>query len=121
RTKREKIIGEARAEARALVRRARSTTEGLIRELRRLHAAGGGREAVEKAEELRRELHQLRREIESEFEVEEAPVLPAAELAVGKTVYVQSLRQKGEILSLSGDEALVQVGTMRVQLPQSEL
>ncbi|HPU01406.1 MAG: endonuclease MutS2 [Firmicutes bacterium] len=121
RAKRQKIIEEARAEARALVRRARLTTEGLIRELRRLHAAGGGREALERTEEARRELQQLQGEIESGLEVEEAPALPAAELAVGKTVYVQSLRQKGEILALSGDEALVQVGTMRVHLPQSEL
>ena len=121
RVKREEILGEARDEARKLVRRARSTTDLLIRELRRLKAEGGGGEAVARAEEARRELQQLRREIETEVELEEAPVLPASELAVGKTVFVQSLQQKGEILSLSDEEALVQIGTIRVHLPQSEL
>lgn len=121
RMKREEILGEARAEARTLVRRAKATTERLIRELRLLKAEGGGREAVAGAAEARRELRQLRHEIEAEAELEEAPALPAAELSVGKTVFVQSLQQKGEILSLSHNEALVQVGTIRVHLPQSEL
>ena len=121
RQKREGIIQGARDEARKMVRRARATTDLLIRELRRLKEEGGGGEARTRAVEIRRELQQLRREIETESEMEEAPPLPASELVVGKTVYVQSLQQRGEILSLSGEEALVQLGTMRVQLPQKEL
>lgn len=121
RFKREGIIQGAREEARKMVRRTRATTDLLIRELRRLKEEGGGGEPLARAGEVRRELQQLRREIEAENEAEEAPPLPASELAVGKTVYVQSLQQSGEILSLDGGEALVQVGAMRVQLPQKEL
>ncbi len=121
RIKREQILGEARDEARNMVRRARSTTDLLIRELRRLKAEGGGEETLGRAEEARHELQLLRREVETERELEEAPMLPASELAVGKTVFVQSLQQPGEILSLSGEEALVQVGTLRVHLHQKEL
>lgn len=120
RLKREGILRGARDEAGKMVRRARATTDLLIRELRRLKEESGG-EARTRAVEIRRELQLLRREIETESEMEEAPPLPASELAVGKTVYVQSLQQRGEILSLSGEEALVQVGAMRVQLPQKEL
>ena len=120
RARQEEILKEARDEARILLRRAKSTSDSLIRELRRLQAEGGD-EVIPKAEEARRSLQQLRREIETELEPEEAPALPAAELAVGKTVFVQSLQQKGEVLSLADDQALVQVGTIRVHLPQSEL
>lgn len=121
RARREQILGEARDEARKMVRRARSTADLIIRELRRLRAEGGGGAALAGAEEARRELQQLRRELEIDAEPEEAPPLSASELAVGKIVFVQSLQQRGEILSLSGDEALVQVGTLRVHLPQREL
>ncbi len=120
RFKRDGIIQEAREEARKMVRRTRATTDLLIRELRRLKEKGGGA-ALAEAGDVRRELQQLRREIEIESEIDEAPPLPLSELAVGKTIYVQSLQQSGEILSLTGGEALVQVGTMRVQLPQKDL
>ncbi len=121
RSKRGQLLGEARDEARKIVRRARSTADLVIRELRSLKAERGGREALAGAEEARRELQQLRRELSDEADFEEAPPLPLSEMAVGKTVFVQSLQQKGEILSLSGEEALVQVGTMRVHLTQKEL
>ena len=119
--RREEILGEARSEARTLLRRAKSASDHLIRELRQLKGQGGGGDAVARAGEARRNLQDLRREVESVSHLREAPVLPAAELAAGKTVFVQSLQQKGEIISLEGEQALVQVGAMRVQLPQSEL
>jgi len=119
--KREKILREARDEARALLRRAKSASDSMIRELRRVKAGSGGREALSRAEGARRELQELRREVENEPGLVEAPALPAAELAAGRVVFVQSLQKKGEIIALEGDQALVQVGAIRVQLPQREL
>lgn len=119
--KEEKILREAREEARTLIRRAKAASDSLIRELRRQKAGGGGRETLARAEGARRELQKLRREVESEPGYVEAPALPAAELAPGKMVFVQSLQKKGEIISLEGEQALVQVGAIRVQLPQIEL
>ena len=119
--RREKILGEARSEARTLLRRAQSASTRLIRELQQLKEQGGGGEVTARAGELRRELQDLRREVESRPHLPEAPPLPAAELASGKIVFVQSLQQKGEIISLEGDQALVQVGSMRVHLPKNEL
>lgn len=119
--KREKILREARDEARTLLRRAKSASDSMIRELRRVKAGSGGREALSRAEGARRELQALRREVENEPGLVEAPALPAAELAAGRVVFVQSLQKKGEIIALEGDQALVQVGAIRVQLPQREL
>lgn len=121
RAERKKILEGAREEARTLLRRARSATDSLIRELRQLQAEGGGREVLHRAEEVRRSLRQLRREMGDDAEPVEATPLTAAELGAGRTVFVQSLQQKGEIISLDHDQALVQVGALRVQLPQSEL
>jgi len=119
--KREKILREARDEARTLLRRAKSASDSMIRELRRVKAGSVGREALSRAEGARRELQELRREMENEPGLVEAPALPATELAAGRVVFVQSLQKKGEIIALNGDQALVQVGAIRVQLSQREL
>ncbi len=119
--KREQILREARDEARTVLRRAGATADHLIRELRRLKDEGGSIDDAPAVAEARRGLQQLRREIERVPETVQAPFLPAAEVAVGKTVFVQSLQQKGEIIALEGEQALVQVGAIRVQLPQREL
>ncbi len=121
REKREKILQEARSEARILLRRAGATAEHLIRELRRLKAEGGAIDDAPAVETARRELQQLRREIERVPDPVDAPALSADEVAVGRTVFVHNLQQKGEIIALEGKQALVQIGAIRVQLPQSEL
>lgn len=121
RLKREQILQEARDEARILLRRAGATADYLIRELRRLKDEGGTVDDAPAVEEARRGLQQLRREVERISGPVDAPALPAGEAAVGKTVFVQSLQQKGEIIALEGEQALVQVGAIRVHLPQREL
>lgn len=122
RAQRDQILREAREEARSLVRRAKSSVDVLIGELHQIRAAGGS-ESMARAEQTRQALHSLRRETGQvvEEQDDEAPLLSAEELAPGREILVQSLRQKGEILSISGDEALVQVGSMKVQVPVLEL
>ncbi len=122
RAQREEILREAREEARRLVRRAKSSVDTLIAELRQIRAAGGTG-ALAQAEQARQALNSLRRETEQAEEEQDdaAPLLTADELAPGREILVQSLRQKGEILSISGEEAFVQVGSMKVQVPVHEL
>ena len=51
-----------------------------------------------------------------------APPAPAAgPIAVGDTVYITNLGQTGELVSLSGDEAEVQVGAFRLRTRASSL
>lgn len=120
RDQREEILRQAREEARYLVRRAKQTIDQLVRELQQLRTAGV-QDGLSRAEGVRQALHRLRRETQQGTEEEEAPVLPREELAAGKTVLVHSLRQKGEILSLSGEEAVVQVGPMKVHVSLHDL
>ncbi|MEW5785381.1 MAG: endonuclease MutS2 [Bacillota bacterium] len=120
REQRDEIIRQAREEARYLVRRAKTTVDALIRELHQIRGAAGS-EALARAEQLRGELHQLRREADQGSELEEQLPAPEPDLAPGKTVLVHSLKQKGEILSLTEDEALVQVGSIKVHVPRHDL
>ncbi len=50
-----------------------------------------------------------------------APPAPGGPLQVGDTVHVASLGQTGELVSLSGDEAEVQVGSFRLRTRVAEL
>jgi DNA mismatch repair protein MutS2 len=122
RTQREEIISAAREEARSLLRLVKHKSDALINELKQIGAAGKD-DALARAEQLRRELHSLRRETDlttGEPETEPLPV-SSADLAPGREILVHSLRQKGEIISLSGEEALVQVGSMKVHVPCRDL
>ncbi len=120
--RREDILREAREEARQMIRRAKSTTDQIIKEMRALKNAGGEK-PLASAEQARRELSLLRRDTEAGEQAEENEQYgPAGEdLAEGQAVYIPSLKQKGEVISFSSEEALVQVGSMRVNLPLQEL
>ncbi len=120
--RREEILREAREEARRIIRRAKSSADALIAELHRIRSAGGA-EGLGRAEQVRQKLHALRRELEQPAEHEPGAYspLPEEEIVPGKEILVRSLRQKGEIIALAGEEVLVQVGPMRVQLPRQEL
>ncbi len=120
RQRRGKILREAGDEARLLVRRSRTEADAILRELRRF---GTEKSAVAtgRAEAVRGRLQELIQAVEGEdapdsglFELEETP-------EVGKTVFVRALEQKGEILALGEKEALVQVGSLRVQTPLADL
>jgi DNA mismatch repair protein MutS2 len=120
--KREEILRQAREEARHLLRHTKATVDKRIRELQELRKAGTGNgEVLAQAEELRRELHALRRETEQGLESKEELPPPELELAPGKAVFVQSLKQEGEIISCSDDGALVQIGAMKVHVPRQDL
>ena len=122
RAQREEIICAAREEARGLLRLVKHKSDTLIGELKQIGAAGKD-DALTRSEQLRRELLSLRREMElTAGEPEEEPLpVSADELAPGREILVHSLRQKGEIISLSGDEAVVQVGPMKVHVSCREL
>ncbi len=121
--RREDIIKEAREEARQIVRRVKSTADQLIKELRTIKSEGGEKPLAQ-AEQIRSRLNELRREVEATGEEEEEPQtkpLEEDELNAGREVYIPSLKQKGEIISVSGSEAMVQVGALKVSVSVKEL
>lgn len=108
--KREKILADARAEARSIVRSARQAVEELRQELR-----------VEKATAARQKLQEMADRL-----AEPQPVLggsPPAAIRQGQRVFVARLGREAEVLSLpnSQGEVLVQVGNLRLAVPRDEL
>ena len=121
--RREDILIEAREEARDMVKKAKTKTDQIIRELRTLKSETGKQDTLARAEQARQELNVLRREADMTEKVEDSAefALKEEDLAPGLTVYVRSLKQKGELISFNKDEALVQVGAMKAHLPLQEL
>ncbi len=96
-------------------------------EVRRLLAELQAAPTVRKASEASRQLEEWSAAMEKASRVavsraasapEEAP---AGALAPGLRVRVASLGQEGEVLEVSGDDALVQLGALRVRRPVSDL
>lgn len=122
RSRRREILSQARREARLIIRRAREVSDRLIRELHRL-CAEAKTEALPLAEQARQELQELHREINGP-ELNDGPNEPGLrveELVAGRKVKVLSLQQTGEIISCSGQEAVVQVGKMKIHVPLADL
>ncbi|MFU8795595.1 MAG: Smr/MutS family protein, partial [Dethiobacteria bacterium] len=119
--RREDILKEARDEAKRLVKNTKSATDRLIKELNTIKSSQDAKPAG-KMEEIRRDLNLIKQDIEvDEDESYEEEKVTADDLLPGQTVYIRSLRQKGEILSVDDDEARVQVGSMKVNLSPGEL
>lgn len=120
RSRRQEILRQAREEARSIIRRARAASDQLIRELHRLRDETRT-EALPLAEQARQELQDLQREITGREVSRDEPELKEEELAIGRRVKVLSLQQTGEILSFSDQEAVVQVGKIKIHVPLSDL
>ncbi|MDW7739918.1 MAG: endonuclease MutS2 [Bacillota bacterium] len=118
-SRRDDILKEAREEARQLVRKTKTTVDDMIKEIRILKTEGGS-QSLAGAERLRQDIIKLRQEMNQVDEDDLGDSPDPAELLVGMEVYIQSLRQKGEIISFTEQEALVQVGVLRVNLPLTE-
>jgi len=122
RARRDDILKQAREEARQIVRRAKSSADQLIKELQEIKTTAPD-QARGRAEQVRSRIHELRRETEPEPDEDETGGVPlsAADLSAGQMVYINSLKQKGEVVAFSRDEATVQVGAIKVNLPVREL
>lgn len=120
--RRDDILKQAREEARQIVRRTKSSADQIIKELQELKKSGGDQTQA-RAEQIRGQIHEMRKETETGMEEDEpeGPPLKKEELSVGQTVYINSLKQKGEVVDFSRDEATVQVGSIKVNLPVREL
>jgi DNA mismatch repair protein MutS2 len=118
RKERERILGETREEAAAVVRDLRSR----LREI----------EEAAKGQVSRREQRDVRSRIEEAQSAAGAALGPLPSTAVasgptlaplreGATVNVLSLGQQGTVLSVSGGEAEVQIGIFKMRLPVDDL
>lgn len=122
---RERIILEAREEARHILRRAREESDMIVKELRGLsHEVG--RERNRKIHESQERLKGKLNEVESALSANVLNVKskkPPKDLKIGDTVEVLSLNQVGNVLELPDDDGnvQVQVGIMKINVHISSL
>ena len=114
----EKLFKEARHEANRLIRQSEMKAEEIIDELNKMKADGARNleehEIIEKRKGLRDSYHQesLKQQVDNKKTENFEP---------GDSVDVLSYGQKGEILSIEKDEAIVQMGILKMNIPLKEL
>lgn len=122
--KKEKMIADAREEAREILRDARRTASDVQKELKELAKLDSLGERNKRFEKSRRKL----KETESKYEekiIRRANNHPvsAGEIKIGDRVKVLSLDQNGEVLSLPDEKGclLVKIGIMKASLSVDDL
>jgi len=119
--RREDILKQARDEARQLLRSAKIAAEQLVKELKAIKTEQPAGSDL-RIEKIRQQLGGLRRDLnDSEESGPEEKGLAAEDIAVGDIVYMPGIKQKGEVISFTGEEVLVQVGSIKVNLAPREL
>lgn len=121
------ILEEARREALEELERLREEVRALQQQWRKIYLtspvaqdASGMPYLSPPVAEAEAELNRLAAEVEESLPAPE-PLLPTGPLQPGDTVWVKSLRAIGELRALVDDEAEVQVGPLRVRVPEREL
>lgn len=118
--KKQAIREKAVEQAHEQVRRIRQEGEAIIRELREQIKQDSNRTREQGIHEARDRINQLTGGIPER----PAPVgggTPPTALKPGETVFIPRFNQDGQVVSTKGDEAVVQAGSIRLNLPFAEL
>jgi DNA mismatch repair protein MutS2 len=118
--KREKaeLLRQAKAEAREILLEARRESENLLRQLREASPEKLSQIVNEARTRITNDLTKI--DEETAEPVRESRTDPAA-LKAGSKVHVISLNQNGTILELNAENALVQIGIIKANLPLTDL
>ena len=115
--KKREILDKYRNDAAETVRQARLEAEKAIKEIKSLYQQTDSKVRQKVIEEVRKNL--------SPPEMEEdgyiGKVLTAKDAQPGKWVYIPSLRQKGTIISVSGNDVALQVGMLKTSLSMEKV
>ncbi|MFO7153413.1 MAG: endonuclease MutS2 [Caldicoprobacter oshimai] len=124
---RQQILRKAREEARMILRQAKEEADQIIKELNKLSQMAAEKERNRAMEQYRMRLKQSLDKIENELAGETRQshqyYEPVKEVRLGETVYISTLGQKGQVLTLPDDngELMVQVGIMKVAVKLSDV
>jgi len=120
-----KYLAKAREEARRIVMDAKAETDRIIRELNQLARETQEKERNRVFEESRKKLKTALSKLEEREHTVPSNTynMTPEKLQLGQTVYVITLDQKGQVLSLPDEDGnvLVQVGIMKVTVKLSDL
>ena len=112
-----RILQKAQEEAAAIIQEARRQSEMVIRELKEQFKQTNEAKRQASIQSARTSLQRARDNVGSLDRYEEKGGMKKEEAKVGQTVYVASLRQKGTIESIKGDNAIVQCGFLKTTVP----
>lgn len=122
--KREKILADARAEARKMIKDAKETAMEVKKELRAISKIESLGERNKNFDINRKRLREKEKKFAERVvqKVNSQPI-SAEELKIGDTVRVLSLNQNGELMSLpdSRGEIQVQIGIMKMNIKTSDI
>lgn len=120
----DKILNEAREDARKLIKSAKEESEAIIRELRQ-YSGQLDKSGNKMIEEARSKLRQVNGSLQEKLQEVEilTPDEVLTDLRLGEQVKVMSLNQVGTVQALpdSSGEAQIQLGIMKIRVPLNQL
>ncbi|WP_094606196.1 Endonuclease MutS2 [Sporomusa silvacetica DSM 10669] len=114
--KKNTVLAKAQEEAAAVIRQARRNAEEIIGELKAQFSEHSGRERQHAIETARRKLRASSTEING-FGIDgqdNSAELSADEIKPGMNVYVTTVKQKGQVLTVNGTTVTVQLGILKM-------
>lgn len=119
--KKNTILVKAQEEAAAVIRQARRSAEEIISELKEQFSEHTSRERQQTIEHARQKLRASNTEIDrlAITEQAEGDELSTEALVPGMTVYVTTVKQKGEVLAVNGTDVTVQLGVLKLTVAVS--
>ncbi|SDE60866.1 endonuclease MutS2 [Sporomusa acidovorans] len=119
--KKNAVLIKAQEEAAAVIRQARRNAEEIISELKEQFSEHNSRERQQAIEHARQKLRASNTEINGLAITDQAAgaELSAEALKPGMTVYVTTVKQKGEVLAVNGTDVTVQLGVLKLTVAVS--
>lgn len=116
--KKQNIVVKAKNEAEAILRQARRETEGIISELKAQFAEKSGTARQNTIDKSRKRLRENLDSLQSGEEEDDSslPTITPTLLKPGMHIYVTTVKQKGVVLSVHGNDAIVQLGILKMNV-----
>ncbi len=115
--RRKELLRKAKEEADEIYRSSRRESEAILKELRALKSDFDGERLAQAAREAKEKLN---KNFAEEKEAPAGSPLTEKTAKKGLTVYISDLGQKGTILALQGNEAVVQAGILKLTVPMAK-
>lgn len=119
--KRSEEIEKAKLKAQQILADAENEAKDIIKELRYASGSLNGKDKNELIENSKKRLNDKKKEYELKKKNIQKTGIKANDIRPGMTVYVGHLANNGTVLSVSGDEVLLQVGIMKLKAKIAEL
>lgn len=116
--KKQNIITKAKSQAEAILRQARRETEGIISELKAQFAEKSGTVRQNTIDKSRKRLRENLDSLSNGDEEDDnsLPAIIPASLKPGMYIYVTTLKQKGVVLAVQGNDVTVQLGILKMNV-----